>query len=95
MLAARDARWCRREATKEEGAKDCKGHGKEELEVDCGMKIELNPELESLIKQDSKIQAKIEEGYAAAQRGELIDSGEVRSRLELKKRTWLPEKHRP
>ena len=35
-LAARDARWCRREATKEEEAKDCWGPGEEEVEVDCG-----------------------------------------------------------
>jgi antitoxin ParD1/3/4 len=90
-----------------------------------GMKIELKPELEALIKQDvergpyksvdeyveqavsllheqeawlaeqgSEIRAKIEEGYAAAQRGELIDSGDVRSRLEEKKRAWLADKRR-
>ena len=44
-----------------------------------------------LAEQGSEIRAKIEEGYAAAQRGELIDSGEARSRLEAKKRTWLSE----
>ncbi len=44
-----------------------------------------------LAEQGSEIRAKIEEGYAAAQRGELIDSSEVRSRLEAKKRTWLSE----
>ena len=85
-----------------------------------GMKIELRPELEALIKQDaergpyksvdefveqavsllheqeawlaeqgSEIRAKIEEGHAAAQRGELVDSGEARSCLEEKKRAWL------
>lgn len=37
-------------------------------------------------EQGSEIRAKIEEGYAAAQRGELVDSSEVRSRLEAKKR---------
>ena len=46
-----------------------------------------------LAEQGSEIRAKIEEGYAAAQRGELIGSGEVRSRLEEKKRAWLAEKH--
>jgi len=87
-----------------------------------GMKIELKPELEALIKQDvergayksvdefveqavsllheqeawlaeqsGEIRAKIEEGYAAAQRGELADSAEVRSRLEEKKRVWLAD----
>ncbi len=44
-----------------------------------------------LAEQGSEIRAKIEEGYAATQRGELIDSSEVRSRLEAKKRTWLSE----
>lgn len=46
-----------------------------------------------LAEQGSEIRAKIEEGYAAAQRGELIDSSEVRSRLEEKKRAWLSENH--
>jgi antitoxin ParD1/3/4 len=44
-----------------------------------------------LAEQGSEIRAKIEEGYAAAQRGELVESGEVRSRLEEKKRAWLTE----
>jgi len=58
------------------------------------MQIELRPELEALIKQGSEIRAKIEEGYAAAHRGELIDSSEVRSRLREKKSYWLAEKRR-
>lgn len=33
------------------------------------------------------IQAKIEAGYAAAQRGELLDPEQVRSKLDLLKRT--------
>lgn len=37
--------------------------------------------------------AKIEEGYAAAQRGELIDGEQVRSQMEGKKRAWI-EKQR-
>ena len=47
-----------------------------------------------LAEQGSEIRAKIEEGYAAAKRGELIDSGDVRSRLEEKKRAWLADKRR-
>jgi antitoxin ParD1/3/4 len=35
--------------------------------------------------------AKIEEGYLAAQRGELIESDQVRRRMEEKKRDWLAE----
>jgi len=45
-----------------------------------------------LAEQGSEIRAKIEQGYAAAQRGELVDSGEVRTKLEEKKRVWLAEK---
>ena len=42
----------------------------------------------------SEISAKIEQGYAAAQRGDLIDSDEVRSELQRKKRTWVDDKRR-
>jgi len=37
----------------------------------------------------SEIGIKIEAGYAAARRGELIGPDEVRSSLEDRKRTWL------
>jgi len=47
-----------------------------------------------LAEQGGEIRAKIEEGYAAAQRGELVGSGEVRSRLEEKKRAWVSEKRK-
>jgi len=45
-----------------------------------------------LAEHGSEIRAKIEQGYAAAQRGELIDSDNVRSKLDEKKRAWLAEK---
>ncbi|HXL22062.1 MAG TPA: type II toxin-antitoxin system ParD family antitoxin [Candidatus Dormibacteraeota bacterium] len=45
-----------------------------------------------LAEHGTEIRAKIDEGYAAAQRGELIDSDQVRSTLEEKKRAWLAEK---
>ncbi len=45
-----------------------------------------------LAEHGSEIRAKIEQGYAAAQRGELIDSDQVRSGLEERKRAWLAEK---
>jgi putative addiction module CopG family antidote len=35
--------------------------------------------------------AKIEEGYANAQRGELLDSDRVRAQMEEKKRAWAAE----
>jgi predicted transcriptional regulator len=38
--------------------------------------------------------AKIDEGYAAAQRGELIDPNEVRARMDEKKRAWRSEQHK-
>jgi putative addiction module CopG family antidote len=34
------------------------------------------------------ISAKIEEGYASARRGDLIDSDQVRAQMEEKKRAW-------
>jgi putative addiction module CopG family antidote len=55
--------------------------------------VSLLHEQESwLAERGSEIRAKIEHGYASAQRGELIDSGEVRAKLEEKKRAWLAEK---
>ncbi len=43
---------------------------------------------------DSEIRVKIEQGYAAAHRGELIDSHQVRSRLDESKRAWLSKRPR-
>ena len=45
-----------------------------------------------LAEHSSEIREKIEQGYAAAQRGELIDSDQVRSRLDERKRAWLADK---
>lgn len=42
----------------------------------------------------SEIATKIEAGYAAAQRGELIGPDEVRSSLEDRKRAWLAGKRK-
>ena len=44
-----------------------------------------------LASHRSEIAAKIEAGYGAAQRGELIDADEVRRRLEDRKRALLDE----
>ena len=46
-----------------------------------------------LAEHGSEIREKIEQGYAAAQGGELIDSDQVRSRLDGRKRAWLTDKH--
>jgi hypothetical protein len=45
-----------------------------------------------LAKHGSEIREKIEQGYAAAQHGELIDSDHVRSQLEERNRAWLDGK---
>jgi antitoxin ParD1/3/4 len=42
----------------------------------------------------TETRAKIEEGYAAAQRGELMDGDEVRTHLEDHKRDWLAHHRR-
>src|SRR5208337_3494007 len=50
--------------------------------------------LELLHERDAWLaenRAKIEEGYAAAQRGELIESDQVRAQMEEKKRAWVAE----
>jgi putative addiction module CopG family antidote len=45
-----------------------------------------------LAEHGSEIRAEIEQGYAAAQRGDLLDPEQVRSQLEERKRAWLAEK---
>jgi hypothetical protein len=44
-----------------------------------------------LAEHGSEIRAKIEQRYVAAQRGELMDSDQVRSRLDERKHAWLAE----
>ena len=41
------------------------------------------------------IATRIEEGYAAAQSGELIDSDQVQSQLQERKAAWRAERRRP
>lgn len=38
--------------------------------------------------------AKIEEGYAAAQRGELIEPAQVRAQMEVRKKEWRAKRER-
>ena len=45
-----------------------------------------------LADHHAEIAGKIEAGYAAAQRGDLVDSDQVRSALEDRKRAWLAGK---
>ncbi len=42
-----------------------------------------------------EIGAKIDEGYAAARRGELTDGDQVREQMAEKKRAWLSDRNRP
>ena len=44
-----------------------------------------------LAEHAADISAKISEGYAAAQRGELLDAEQVRQSMEQKKRAWLAD----
>ncbi|HLZ13013.1 MAG TPA: type II toxin-antitoxin system ParD family antitoxin [Candidatus Acidoferrum sp.] len=52
----------------------------------------LHEEEAWLAENGSEIRAKIEQGYASAQRGELLDSDRVRQEMEHRKKTWLAEK---
>lgn len=57
--------------------------------------VVLLHEQESWLAENSvEIGAKIGEGYAAAKRGELIESEEVRRSMDEKKRTWLADKRK-
>lgn len=50
---------------------------------------ELHYQEEWLAENRVRITADIEEGYASAQRGELLTAEEVSSRLEHRKRVWM------
>jgi len=52
----------------------------------------LHGQEEWLSANRADIGAKIEEGYASAQRGELIERDQVRARMEEMKRTWRFDK---
>jgi antitoxin ParD1/3/4 len=57
--------------------------------------VEMLHEQESwLAEHRSEIKTQIAEGYAAAQRGELVEAEQVRSRLNELKRTRLREQQR-
>jgi len=47
-----------------------------------------------LAENRAGIGAKIAEGFAAAQRGELIEADDVRSRMDARKRAWRGDQHR-
>lgn len=47
-----------------------------------------------LAEHSAQVGARISEGYAAAKRGELIDSEEARRLMDEKKRAWLADKRK-
>jgi Arc/MetJ-type ribon-helix-helix transcriptional regulator len=52
----------------------------------------LHEQEEWLSTNKAEVSARIEEGYAAARRGELIDSDRVRTEMEEKKRAWQADR---
>ena len=54
----------------------------------------LHEEESWLAENASAIRAKIEQGFASAQRGNLLDSVRVRQEMERKKNAWLADKRR-
>ena len=54
----------------------------------------LHAEESWLAENGSEIRAKIEQGYASAQRGDLLDSDRVRQEMEQRKSVWTAEKRR-
>ena len=54
----------------------------------------LHEQEEWLSANRAAISARIEEGYASAQRGELIDDDQVRAQMEEKKRIWRADPRR-
>jgi antitoxin ParD1/3/4 len=55
----------------------------------------LSVEEEWLAENHDEIAAKVQDGWDAAQKGELIDLTQVRANLQKKKEEWLPQRHQP
>lgn len=54
----------------------------------------LHEEESWLAENGSEIRAKIDQGYASAQRGELLDPDRVRQEIQQRKSVWIAEKRR-
>ncbi|HZU33509.1 MAG TPA: hypothetical protein VFB79_20505 [Candidatus Angelobacter sp.] len=71
-----------------------RGHFKSVDEyVECAVRM-LHEREEWLMDNRTEISLKIDAGYAAAQRGELVDSDQVKTALENRKRAWRENKRR-
>jgi Arc/MetJ-type ribon-helix-helix transcriptional regulator len=55
--------------------------------VECAVAM-LHEQEAWLAQNHAEIAAKVDQGYAAAERGELVDNEEARSRLAALKRNW-------
>ena len=55
----------------------------------------LSVEEEWLAQRRPEIGAEVQEGWDAAQRGELIDLAQLRINLQKKKEEWLAQRHQP
>ena len=62
--------------------------------VECAVQM-LHEQEEWLAAHRAEISANINEGYAAAQRGELTNGDQVREQMAEKKRAWLSDRNRP
>jgi len=54
----------------------------------------LHEQEQWLADNHADIAAKIEKGYASAERGELLDSDQVRAQIDKRKQAWQNEKQR-
>jgi putative addiction module CopG family antidote len=54
----------------------------------------LHAQEEWLAENRAEVAARIEEGYTAAKRGELIDGDQIRAGMKERKRAWLTEQQR-
>ena len=62
--------------------------------VECAIQM-LHEQEEWLSATRGKISGKIDVGYAAIQRGELIEGDQVREQMAEQKRAWLSHRKRP
>jgi len=57
------------------------------------MTVELTPE-DWLAEHRDEIASKVEEGWAAARRGELIDAEQVKANVARRKQAWFEQQRR-